>query len=238
MVAQEVTDKIAHTEEVVPAVAATCSATGLTEGKKCSVCDETLVAQTVVNALGHDFGTEFTVDKEATCTESGIKSKHCSRCDERSEVTEIAVIPHSLTHRLPTPATENIVGNIEYWECNECEKYFEDEDGEREIEDKTSIVLPVVTPPDNPNTPDNPNPPDNNGEDGNTPDITDVKKPKKGLSGGAIAGIVIGIILFLLLVAYVVGYFAFYRKGILKGKVYDVIYAPMNAIFGKPRTSD
>ena len=48
-----------------------------------------ITAGTDINALGHDFAAEFTVDKEATCTEEGSKSKHCSRCDEVTEVTPI-----------------------------------------------------------------------------------------------------------------------------------------------------
>ena len=44
---------LGHSEEVVPAVAATCTEKGLTEGKKCSVCGEVLVAQTEIPALGH-----------------------------------------------------------------------------------------------------------------------------------------------------------------------------------------
>ena len=59
---------LGHTEEVIPAVEATCTETGLTEGVKCSVCGEILVAQEVVPALGHDWqGTD------------------CSRCDEKRE---------------------------------------------------------------------------------------------------------------------------------------------------------
>ncbi len=46
--------KKGHTEETIPAVAATCTATGLTAGKKCSVCGTVLTEQTMVDALGHD----------------------------------------------------------------------------------------------------------------------------------------------------------------------------------------
>ena len=50
---------LGHTEEVIPGTPATCTETGLTEGKKCSVCDEILVAQEIIPALGHDWnGTE------------------------------------------------------------------------------------------------------------------------------------------------------------------------------------
>ena len=69
-----------HTEVVDAAVAPTCTATGLTEGKHCSVCGEVLVAQTVVDALGHD---EVNHEAKApTCTEIGWDAYvTCSRCD-------------------------------------------------------------------------------------------------------------------------------------------------------------
>ncbi len=75
------TASLGHTEEVIPAVAATCTETGLTEGKKCSVCGETLVAQEVVAALGH---TEEVIPAvAATCTETGLtEGKKCTVCGE------------------------------------------------------------------------------------------------------------------------------------------------------------
>ncbi len=42
-----------HKEQTIPAVAATCTATGLTEGVKCSVCDEILTAQQEILAVAH-----------------------------------------------------------------------------------------------------------------------------------------------------------------------------------------
>ena len=79
-----------HTEvETLSAVAATCTATGLTEGKKCKSCGEVIVAQTTVPAKGH---TEETLAaKDATCTESGLtEGKKCSVCGVvTKEQTEI-----------------------------------------------------------------------------------------------------------------------------------------------------
>ena len=72
---------IPHTEVVDKAVEPTCTETGLTEGKRCSVCSAVLVEQKVVPAKGH---TEV-VDKavEPTCTKAGLtEGKHCSVCNK------------------------------------------------------------------------------------------------------------------------------------------------------------
>ena len=89
-VAQEIVPAVGHTEETVPAVPADCTTDGLTEGKKCSVCGVVTVAQETIPALGHDFEDEWTVDIEPTTTTPGQKSRHCSRCDEVTDVIEIA----------------------------------------------------------------------------------------------------------------------------------------------------
>ncbi|MDE7087273.1 MAG: hypothetical protein K2O67_03670, partial [Clostridia bacterium] len=60
---------------------------------ECKVCHK--VETRAIEALGHDFADEFTTDKEATCTEEGSKSKHCSRCDETTEVTAIEKTGHT-----------------------------------------------------------------------------------------------------------------------------------------------
>ncbi len=63
---EELAPAIGHTEVIDEAVAPTCMATGLTEGKSCSVCNKVLVKQEVVEALNHDM-LDPTCAKPATC---------------------------------------------------------------------------------------------------------------------------------------------------------------------------
>ncbi len=73
--------KTAHNSNTkIPAVAATCTKTGLTEGKKCSVCGTVTVTQQTVTKKAHAEVTDKAVD--ATCTAAGLtQGKHCSVCN-------------------------------------------------------------------------------------------------------------------------------------------------------------
>ncbi len=310
------------------AKAATCTQIGWNAFETCSRCDYSTYAE--IAALGHVYATEFTVDTAATCTEKGSKSKHCTRCDEKSAVTEIPFAPHILTHVARVEPTSQADGNIEYWECSICAKKFSDGNGENVI-DNVVIKFRLVKPDDNGGenqvvvtTPDGFTPDielivteiaqENygtyeaiansvNGEIGLVYDITlksngvtiqpdgtltinlliptdlrgkifkifhlhgnDATETKynvdgnyavvtadrlsefifvgektttpsseegNGLSDGAIAGITIGVIVAVLLATYISLYFTLYRRSILKGKAFDAIYMPMNAIFNK-----
>ena len=70
---------LGHTEVVDKAVAATCTTTGLTEGKHCSVCNAVIIAQTVIPAKGHSYISQVTVP---TCTEQGYTTFTCSDCGD------------------------------------------------------------------------------------------------------------------------------------------------------------
>lgn len=71
--------KKAHTEITIPAVAATCTETGLTEGKKCSVCGTVLTAQKTVAKSAHsDNDSDGICDKCGTIITPAVDPKPCS----------------------------------------------------------------------------------------------------------------------------------------------------------------
>ena len=72
---------LGHTEVIDAAVAATCTAAGKTEGKRCSACNEVLTAQEEIPAKGH---MEVSVaGKPATHTVDGLsEGKRCAFCNE------------------------------------------------------------------------------------------------------------------------------------------------------------
>ncbi len=109
-----------HNEVVDAAVAATCTETGLTEGKHCSVCNEVLVAQEEVAAKGHTEVVDAAV--AATCTEKGkTEGKHCSVCNEVLVAQEeVAAKGHTEVVDAAVAATCTAKGKTEGKHCSVC----------------------------------------------------------------------------------------------------------------------
>ena len=92
-------------------------------GEKTYTCTRCNATKTeAIEALGHAYSEEWTVDKEATCEEAGSKSHHCTRqgCDSKSDVTEIAALDHEWGEGAETKApTCTEVGEKTYT-CTRC----------------------------------------------------------------------------------------------------------------------
>ena len=106
------TAKTAHTEVVDAAKAATCTATGLTEGKHCSVCGLVIAEQETVPMIDHTVATSEYV--APTCETKGkTQGKYCSVCGTViTASTEIAATGHkwSIVERVePTYGTEGYI---------------------------------------------------------------------------------------------------------------------------------
>ena len=88
-------EALGHTEVAIgEAKAATCTEAGITAGKKCSVCGETLEAQKELSALGHDW--KVIPEVISTCTKKGSTAGvRCTRCGEYMlEPHEVPMIYH------------------------------------------------------------------------------------------------------------------------------------------------
>ena len=108
---------LGHDPVIDPAVAPTCTKTGLTAGSHCGRCSATLTAQQIVAALGHDPAIDPAV--APTCTETGLtEGSHCGRCQVILVAQEI--IP-ALGHDVVIdPAVEPLCEQSGLTEGNHC----------------------------------------------------------------------------------------------------------------------
>ena len=114
--------KAVHVEVIDPAIAATCTEPGKTEGAHCMNCNTVLKERETVEPLGH---TEI-IDEAiaATCTAPGkTEGKHCSVCNEVTLPQEtVDALGHTEVIDEARAATCITTGLTEGKHCSVCEE--------------------------------------------------------------------------------------------------------------------
>ena len=118
-VTTEFQSKLGHLEETIYAESPTCSLNGLTEGKKCRVCNEILVVQQVIPSTGHKLGNwEF--DTHPTCTTNGEKIQKCTICKEIINHEFLKATGHSEGKWVEDTIVSCTQDGIEHQICDVC----------------------------------------------------------------------------------------------------------------------
>lgn len=97
----------------------TCTETG-TKQYTCTICGETRTEE--VAASGHDYSTDWTVDKEAGCEAVGSKSHHCKHCGSRRDETEIPAAGHTWNDGAITTKPTCTDDGVKTFTCKSCGK--------------------------------------------------------------------------------------------------------------------
>lgn len=136
---------------------ATCTEKGYTGDTYCKGCNTMIKAGAEINALDHDWG-KWASNKDGThtrvCsrdkshTETGKCSGGKADCCHKAECTvcggkygNLDPDNHSdLKHFPAKRATTRAEGNIEYWYCSGCGKYYRDEAATKEITQKDTVI--------------------------------------------------------------------------------------------------
>jgi len=124
---------LGHTEVVDEAIPSTCTQTGLTEGKHCSVCNEVLVAQKVTELAKHSM---VAIEYPAKCGVEGFTYHYCTVC-EGKDVEFIDSYKEALVHKFTIFVEEQMVSClVDGFKTMQCEN-----DGCTETE---TTVTPAV----------------------------------------------------------------------------------------------
>lgn len=150
-----------HTLEPVAAKDPTCTKDGYEAYWVCSGCKQKfsdaegkikIDAPKVIEATGHKIVPVR--GNPATCTDKGVKDHYeCARTgcgalfeDEAGtkpltdKDVEISATGHDLEHVSAKEPTKTATGNIEYWHCKRCDKYFSDKDATAEIRKEDTVI--------------------------------------------------------------------------------------------------
>ena len=96
------------------------------DGVKTYTCKNCATTKTeTIKALGHNYLSDWTIDKAATCTQEGSKSHHCTRCDDKKDVTRIETLNHSWELTSTIKSTKDKEGKNIYT-CSLCNEKREE----------------------------------------------------------------------------------------------------------------
>ena len=131
---------------VLPAVAANCENTGLTEGEKCEACNVVTVEQIVTEKAGHVWN-EGEVTTAATCTVDGVKTFTCTVCDETE--TEVITAPgHDWNEGEVTTEPTCTEKGVKTFTCTVCgDTYTEEVAAKGHVEEAIPGEEPTCTRP-------------------------------------------------------------------------------------------
>ena len=116
--------------EVKNARKASCTEDGYTGDTCCKGCGAKLQSGTVIKAAGHTGGT-------ATCVSAAV----CTLCGHAYGDKDAG--NHDLKHAAAKGSGFYAEGNIEYWQCRDCGKYFADAKAAKEIT-RADTVIPAM----------------------------------------------------------------------------------------------
>ncbi len=152
-----------HTMTYHEAKKAICTKEGNVEYWSCSECGKNYdsenngsVLDNVITAIDPNNHTlVYHEAKKATCTKEGnVEYWSCSECGKNYDsenngsvldnvITAIDSNNHTLVYHEAKEATCKENGNKEYWNCDNCGKYFADATGTKEITE-TGIIIPAA----------------------------------------------------------------------------------------------
>ena len=112
------TAALGHASEVIKGYAATCTATGLTDGAKCSVCGKILTAQETIPALGHSYDSVVTAPD---CENGGYTTYTCA-CGDSYVADHTAALGHAPEVIKGYAATCTATGLTDSAKCSICGK--------------------------------------------------------------------------------------------------------------------
>lgn len=115
-----------HTNTItIPGKAATCTNSGVTEGKRCLSCGKDVIAQTEITTLGHT-ESAWIIDSNATCTANGTRHTECTVCRDTVKSEIIYKLSHLEGEWIIDSNATCTVSGVKHTECTVCKTKIKD----------------------------------------------------------------------------------------------------------------